>query len=150
MPLTTPRPVAVPESVPTGTRMRVGIHCFTATRAHSGARVWVGESAALGPSILLHRGSGHWLVAPWLEAAAPRALSALIRSGALVPPNPQGALSLPTVLDDPEDAAMRVAVIEALLETQQVHLDDALTPLRRWRALRDGDARTPRSTPAIG
>jgi hypothetical protein len=149
MSITTPVPVAVPTSVPTGASFRVGHRTFTATRAANGARVWVGESAHLGPTILLHRGAGHYLEAPWLEAAAPRALGALIRSGALVPPNPHGALSLPTVLDDAEDAAMRVAVIEALLDTQQVHLDDALTPLRRWRALRDGHRRTPLSTSIV-
>jgi len=37
-----------------------------------------------------------------------------------------------------EDAALRVAMIEGLLDTLQLILDDALPSLRAWRALRDG------------
>jgi len=37
-----------------------------------------------------------------------------------------------------EDAALRVALIEGLLDTLQLILDDALPSLRAWRALRDG------------
>jgi hypothetical protein len=137
MSMPTPVPVSVPDSVPTGTAYRIGSRTFTATRSRAGERVWVGRAADLGPTILLQRRAGDYLVAPWLEGAAPHALGAMIRSGALVPPNPLGALTLPSVLDDAEDAAMRVAVIEALLETRQVSLDDALSPLKRWRTLRD-------------
>ena len=69
--------------------------------------------------------------------AAPRAMRELIKSGMLVPPDPMTMLHEPTMHDDANDAALRVAVIEALLETSQLSLDDALHSLRSWRALRD-------------
>jgi hypothetical protein len=131
------QPVPVPGTVPTGAAFCIRGNEFVATAAHS-QRVWVGDSPTLGPTILLRRSDGDYVVAPWLNGAAAQALGTMIRSGALVPPNPHGALANPTVMDDAEDAAMRVAVIEALLETGQLTLDDALSPLRRWRALRDG------------
>lgn len=122
---------------------------FTATRGRGEQRVWIGEHRTLGPTILLRRIDGRYVVAPWLDGAAPRALGAMIRSGVLVPPDPHGALARPTVMDDAEDAALRVAVIEALLDTGQLQLDDALTPLRCWRALRDGLTGPPPQLTAI-
>ena len=62
----------------------------------------------------------------------------LIRTGLLVPPDPMVVLDPPVPGDDADDAALRVAVIEGLLETSQLALDDALPSLRAWRALRDG------------
>jgi hypothetical protein len=44
----------------------------------------------------------------------------------------------PTRMPDAQDAALRGAGIEALLDSGQLQLDDALTPLRCRRSLRDG------------
>jgi hypothetical protein len=142
-------PVPVPVSVPTGADFVIHGTCFTATCGQDTQRVWVGDNAALGPTILLRSSDGRYVIAPWLEGAAPRALGALIRSGALVPPDPHGVLVRPTVMDDAEDAALRVAVIEALLETGQLQLDDAIAPLRWWRLLRDGMTGPPRTVQSI-
>jgi hypothetical protein len=41
-------------------------------------------------------------------------------------------------MPDAQDAALRGAGIEALLDSGQLQLDDAVTPLRCRRSLRDG------------
>ncbi|MCC7052778.1 MAG: hypothetical protein IT355_05885 [Gemmatimonadaceae bacterium] len=128
---------AVPESVPTGTLFHIGARPFRARCTHRGDRVWLGQDARFGEVVLLLTDDRRYVVAPWLESAAPRAMRELIRTGLLVPPDPLTMLDEPTQEHDAEDAALRVAVIEGLLETSQLSLDDAWPALRRWRALRD-------------
>ncbi len=132
---------AVPDSVPTGTAYHVGVRRFTAHQTRLGYRIWLGHDRRVADVVLLKTDDGKYVVAPWLEDAAPRAMRELIRSGLLVPPDPLTMLEEPTAADDPNDAALRVAVIEGLLETSQLALDDALPSLRAWRALRDGSLR---------
>ena len=100
--------------------------------------MWVGRDRRVPEVILLVTDDRRYAVAPWLEDAAPRAIRELIRSGMLVPPDPLTMLDEPTCLDDADDAALRVAVIEGLIETSQLSPDDAWHSLRAWRALRDG------------
>lgn len=132
------KPAAVPESVPLGTSYFFGTRRFTARRNRAGERIWVGLDRRFLEVVLLKTDDGRYIVAPWLEEAAPRALGALIRSGMLVPPDPHTVLDEPSVDDDADDAALRVAVIEALLDTEQLSMDDAWAALRAWRRLRDG------------
>lgn len=131
---------AVPDSVPTGTAFHIGARRFVAHRTRLGSRIWLGHDRVVADVVLLKTDDGKYAVAPWLEDAAPRAMRELIRCGLLVPPDPLTMLGQPTSHDDPNDAALRVAVIEGLLETSQLTLDDALASLRAWRALRDSDA----------
>lgn len=131
-------PAAVPDSVPLGTSVYIGARRFTARRNREGRHIWVGRDARFVEVILLRTDDKRYAVAPWLEDAAPRAMRELIRCGLLVPPDPMTMLDEPTSHDDANDAALRVAVIEGLLETAQLSMDDALTALRAWRALRDG------------
>jgi hypothetical protein len=134
------QPAAVPDSVPTGASFFVGARRFTAVRNREGRRIWVGRDQRFADVILLRTDDRRYAVAPWLEDAAPRAMRELIRSGVLVPPDPMTMLDEPTCHDDANDAALRVAVIEGLLETSQLSADDAWKSLRAWRALRDGVA----------
>ena len=129
---------AVPDSVPTGSAFYIGARRFTAHCTRLGQRVWLGRDRRFVDVVLLRTDSRRYVVAPWLEDSAPRALRELIRAGLLVPPDPQTMLDGPTATDDANDAALRVAVIEGLVETAQLSLDDALMSLRVWRALRDG------------
>ena len=129
---------AVPDSVPTGTAFHIGARRFTAHRTRLGRRIWLGHDRLVSDVVLLKTNDGKYAVAPWMEDAAPRAMREMIRSGLLIPPNPLTMLGTPTSADDPNDAALRVAVIEGLLDTLQITLDDALPSLRAWRALRDG------------
>jgi hypothetical protein len=131
---------AVPESVPTGTAYYIGVRRFTAHQTRLGYRIWLGHDPRVADVVLLRTDDGKYAVAPWLEDAAPRAMRELIRSGLLVTSDPLTMLDEPTSADDPNDAALRVAVIEGLLETSQLALDDALPSLRAWRALRDSAA----------
>jgi len=131
-------PAAVPDSVPLGTAFFIGARRFVARRSREGQRIWVGRDKRFIEVILLRTDDDRYAVAPWLEDAAPRAMRELIRSGLLVPPDPMTMLEAPTTLDDANDAALRVAVIEGLVETAQLSMDDAWTALRAWRALRDG------------
>jgi hypothetical protein len=131
-------PAAVPESVPTGASFYIGARRFAVRRNRAGLRIWVARDTRFGDVILLRTDSRRYAVAPWLEDAAPRAMRELIRSGLLKPQDPLLMLDAPTVADDANDAALRVAVIEGLVETSQLTLDDALPVLRAWRALRDG------------
>ncbi len=131
-------PAAVPESVPTGTSVYIGARRFTARRTRQGARIWVGTDKRFVEVVLLRTDDRRYAVAPWLEDAAPRAMRELIRSGLLIPPDPMTMLDEPTSNDDANDAALRVAVIEGLVETSQLSMDDAWQSLRAWRALRDG------------
>ena len=133
-------PASVPDSVPTGASFYIGARRFVARRNRQGQRVWVGRDKRFVEVILLRTDNRRYAVAPWLEDAAPRAMRELIRSGMLVPPDPMTMLDEPTTHDDANDAALRVAVIEGLLETSQLSMDDALRSLRAWRALRDGVA----------
>jgi hypothetical protein len=135
-------PAAVPDSVPLGTSLYIGARRFTARRNRAGQRVWVGRDRRFAEVILLRTDDKRYAVAPWLEEAAPRAMRELIRTGLLVPPDPMVVLDHPVPGDDADDAALRVAVIEGLLETSQLALDDALPSLRAWRALRDGASRS--------
>jgi len=132
------QPAAVPDSVPTGASFFIGARRFVARRNRQGQRIWVGRHTRYVEVVLLRTDDRRYAVAPWLEDAAPRAMRELIRSGMLVPPDPLTMLSTPTLHDDANDAALRVAVIEGLLETAQLSMDDALNALRAWRALRDG------------
>jgi hypothetical protein len=132
------RPAAVPASVPLGASFFIGARRFTARRNREGQRIWVGRDKRFIEVILLRTDDRRYAVAPWLEDAAPRAMRELIRSGLLVPPDPMTMLEAPTVQDDANDAALRVAVIEGLVETAQLSMDDAWNALRTWRALRDG------------
>jgi hypothetical protein len=100
----------------------------------------VGRDKRFVEVVLLRTDTRRYVVAPWLEDAAPRAMRELIRSGMLVPPDPLTMLDEPTMHDDANDAALRVAVIEGLLDTSQISPDDAWHSLRSWRALRDGVA----------
>ncbi len=131
-------PAAVPESVPTGTSVFIGARRFTARRTRQGTRIWVGKDKRFIEVVLLRTDDRRYAVAPWLEDAAPRAMRELIRSGLLIPPDPLTMLEEPTSNDDANDAALRVAVIEGLVETSQLSMDDAWQSLRAWRALRDG------------
>ncbi|MES3034760.1 MAG: hypothetical protein V4813_12250 [Gemmatimonadota bacterium] len=131
---------AVPDSVPIGGTFYIGARCFTAHCTRLGQRVWLGRDHRFLDVVLLRTDRHRYVVAPWLENAAPRAMRELIRAGLLVPPDPLTMLDGPTATDDANDAALRVAVIEGLVETAQLSLDDALTSLRAWRALRDGAA----------
>lgn len=131
------RYAAVPESVTTGATFHIGARAFTVRVTQQGQRVWIGADARFVEVVLLVTDDGRYVAAPWLEQAAPRAMRELIRAGLVVPPDPFTMLDEPTQDDDADDAALRVAVIEGLLETQQVSLDDAWPALRRWRALRD-------------
>jgi hypothetical protein len=131
---------AVPDSVATGDSFYIGARRFTAHCTRLGRRIWRGHDPRVADVVLLKTDDGKYAVAPWLEDAAPRAMRALIRSGLLVTEDPRTMLGGPTASDDANDAALRVAVIEGLLETSQVTLDDALQPLRAWRALRDSVA----------
>ncbi len=133
-------PAAVPDSVPTGASVYIGARRFTARRNRAGRRIWVGKHDRYVEVILLRTDDKRYAVAPWLEDAAPRAMLELIRSGLLVPPDPMELLDAPTAADDADAAALRVAVIEGLLETSRLSLDDAWPSLRAWRALRDGAA----------
>lgn len=128
---------AVPDSVPLGTEYRIGRRRFMASQSRHGDRVWVAKDERFDEVVLLLTDDQRYVVAPWLESAAPRAMRELICSGVLVPPDPYVVLIEPTPADDPDDAALRVAVIEGLIETAQLPLDDALASLRAWRALRD-------------
>ncbi len=130
----------VPESVPTGATFFIGARRFVARVNRSGQRIWVGKDRRFAEVVLLRTDEKRYAVAPWLEDAAPRAMRELIRCGLLVPPDPLVVLDEPTAADDADDAALRVAVIEALLETSQISPDDAWHSLRVWRALRDGAA----------
>lgn len=132
---------AVPDSVPDGTSYYIGARRFTARSDRRGQRLWVARDGRFAAVALLHTDDGRYAVAPWLEDAAPRAMRELIRAGLLVPPDPLLMLDEPTREDDADDAALRVAVIEGLVETSQLSLDDAWSSLRMWRALRDGIAR---------
>ena len=134
-PLTT---AAVPDCVPTGTAYFFGSRRFTVKRNRAGERIWVGLDRRGLDVVLLRSEDGRYIAAPWLEEAAPRALRELIRSGVLVPPDPYVVLDEPGAGDDADDAALRVAVIEALLEISRLSMDDAWPALRAWRALRDG------------
>jgi hypothetical protein len=134
------QPAAVPDSVPTGASFYIGARRFLVRRNRQGQRVWVGRDKRFVEVVLLRTDNRRYVVAPWLEDAAPRAMRELIRSGVLVPPDPMTMLEQPTTHDDANDAALRVAVIEGLLETSQLSMDDAWTSLRAWRALRDGVA----------
>jgi hypothetical protein len=129
--------VPVPDSVPTGTSYRIGARRFTAHRTLTGARVWLGRDPRFLDVALMRSGDGRYAVAPWLEEAGPRAMRELIRTGVLVPEDPNGLLQAPPRDVSVEDAALRVAVIEGLLETSQVTPDDAWHALRSWRAVRD-------------
>jgi len=131
------QPAAVPDSVPTGASFFIGTRRFTVRVNREGRRVWVGRDQRVADVILLVTGDRRYAVAPWLEDAAPRAIRELIRSGMIVPPDPLTMLDEPTCTDDADDAALRVAVIEALIETSQLSPDDAWHSLRAWRALRD-------------
>ncbi len=131
-------PAAVPDSVPLGASFYIGARRFVARRNREGARIWVGRDKRFIEVILLRTDDRRYAVAPWLEDAAPRAMRELIRSGMLVPPDPMTMLEAPTSHDDANDAALRVAVIEGLVETAQLSIDDAWKALRAWRALRDG------------
>lgn len=133
-------PAAVPDSVPPGTAFHIGARRFTARRSRDGRMIWVGRDTRFIEVVLLRTDDKRYAVAPWLEDAAPRAMRELIRAGVLVPPDPMILLDEPTSHDDANDAALRVAVIEGLLETSQITLDDAWHSLRSWRALRDGVA----------
>jgi hypothetical protein len=133
-------PAAVPASVPTGASFYIGARRFTARRNRQGQRIWVGRDKRFVEVVLLRTDTRRYVVAPWLEDAAPRAMRELIRSGMLVPPDPLTMLDEPTMHDDANDAALRVAVIEGLLDTSQISPDDAWHSLRSWRALRDGVA----------
>ncbi len=133
-------PAAVPESVPTGTSVYIGARRFTARVNRAGRRIWVGKHDRFVEVVLLRTDDKRYAVAPWLEDAAPRAMLELIRSGLLVPPDPLELLDVPTAADDADDAALRVAVLEGLLETSRLSMDDAWQSLRAWRALRDGVA----------
>ncbi|MDZ7629763.1 MAG: hypothetical protein U5K74_00035 [Gemmatimonadaceae bacterium] len=124
--------------MPTGTSFFIGARRFTARVNREGRRIWVGKDARFVEVVLLRTDDKRYAVAPWLEDAAPRAMRELIRCGLLVPPDPMTMLDAPTALDDANDAALRVAVIEGLLETSQLSPDDAWQSLRAWRALRDG------------
>jgi hypothetical protein len=130
-------PATVPESAPTGASFYIGARRFTVRRNRAGLRIWVAQDTRFGDVILLRTDTKRYAVAPWLEDAAPRALRELIRSGLLKPQDPLLMLDTPTDIDDANDAALRVAVIEGLVETSQLTLDDALPVLRAWRALRD-------------
>jgi hypothetical protein len=132
---------SVPDSVPTGAAFHIGARRFVAHRTRAGRRIWLGWDRQVADVVLLRTDDGQYAVTPWLEDAAPRAMRELIRSGLLVPPDPLTMLDEPTLGDDADDAALRVAVIEGLLETSQLTLDDALPSLRAWRALRDSSAR---------
>ena len=134
------QPAADPDSVPTGASFYIGARRFVARRNRQGQRIWVGRDRRLVEVILLRTDNHRYAVAPWLEDAAPRAMRELIRSGMLVPPDPMTMLDAPTLHDDANDAALRVAVIEGLLDTAQLSMDDAWPSLRAWRALRDGVA----------
>jgi hypothetical protein len=123
--------------VPNGTSFFIGTRRFTARVNRDGRRVWVGHDRRAADVILLVTDDRRYVVAPWLEDAAPRALRELIRSGMIVPPDPLTMLDEPTCMDDADDAALRVAVIEGLIETSQLSPDDAWHSLRGWRALRD-------------
>jgi hypothetical protein len=127
----------VPDSVPTGACWFIGARRFVARVNRSGQRIWVGRDKRFAEVVLLRTDDGRYAVAPWLEDAAPRAMRELIRCGLLVPRDPLLVLDVPTVTDDADDAALRVAVIEALVETAQLSPDDAWHSLRAWRALRD-------------
>lgn len=128
---------AVPDSVPDGTSFYIGARRFTARTDRHGRRLWVARDRRFAAVALLHTDDGRYAVTPWLEDAAPRAMRALIRAGLVVPPDPMLLLDEPTGEDDADDAALRVAVIEGLVETSQLSLDDAWPSLRVWRALRD-------------
>ncbi len=130
-------PATVPDSVPTGTSIYIGARLFTARISRQGTRIWVGRDRQCREVILLRTDDRRYAVAPWLEDAAPLALRELIRAGLLVPPDPLTMLEEPSPLDGPDDAALRVAVLEALVETSQLSMDDAWQALREWRALRD-------------
>lgn len=132
------QPAAVPDSVPTGASFYIGARRFVARRNREGQRIWVGRDRRYVDVVLLRTDDRRYAVAPWLEDAAPRAMRELIRSGMLVPPDPMTVLEEPTSHDDANDAALRVAVIEGLLETARLSMDDAWQSLRAWRALRDG------------
>lgn len=132
------RPATVPDSVPTGTSIYIGARLFTARPSRQGGRIWVGRDRRFLEVVLLRTDDKRYAVAPWLEDAAPLALRELIRAGLLVPPDPLTMLEEPSPLDDADDAALRVAVLEALVETRQLSMDDAWSALREWRALRDG------------
>jgi len=135
------QPAAVPDSVPTGASFFIGTRRFTVRVNRDGRRVWVARDRHVLEVILLVTDDRRYAVAPWLEDAAPRAMRALIRSGVIVPPDPLTMLDEPTCMDDAADAALRVAVIEGLVETSQLSLDDAWHSLRAWRALRDSVVR---------
>jgi hypothetical protein len=135
-------PVAVPASVPTGTSYLIGARRFTARTTRSGERLWIGRDARFLDVVLTKTDSSQYAVVPWLEEAGPRAMRELIRMGVLVPADPFVLLESPTEAANADDAALRVAVIEGLLETAQVTPDDAWQALRVWRALRDGAGRT--------
>jgi hypothetical protein len=130
-------PATVPDSVPTGSAFYIGSRRFSARCNRQGERIWVGRDARFGEVILLRSNTCGYVVAPWLEDAAPRAMRELIRCGLLVPPDPLTVLDEPTAADDADDAALRVAMIEGLVETAQLSMDDAIAALRTWRALRD-------------
>lgn len=131
-------PAAVPESAAVGTSFYIGARRFTVRRNRAGQLIWIARDRRFGDVILLRTDSRRYAVAPWLEDAAPRAMRELIRCGMLKPHDPLLMLDAPTSADDANDAALRVAVIEGLVETAQLTLDDALPVLRAWRALRDG------------
>jgi hypothetical protein len=132
-------PATVPDSVPTGAEFYIGARRFTARCNRHGERIWVAKDRRFAEVILLRDDERGYVVAPWLEDAAPRAMRELIRSGLLVPPDPLTMLDAPTQFDDADDAALRVAVIEGLLETAQLSMDDAWQALHEWRALRDAE-----------
>jgi len=131
------QPATVPDSVPTGTSVYIGARLFTARPSRHGGRIWVARDRQFLEVVLLRTDDTRYVVAPWLDDAAPLALRELIRTGLLVPPDPMSMLEEPSLLDDPDDAALRVAVLEALVETRQLSVDDAWSALREWRALRD-------------
>ncbi|HYW50564.1 MAG TPA: hypothetical protein VE861_08160 [Gemmatimonadaceae bacterium] len=128
----------VPESVPLGSSFYIGARRFTASVSRHGKRIWIGRDRRFSEVVLLRTNDRRYAVAPWLEESAPRAMRELIRAGLLVPSDPMLMLDQPTGADDANDAALRVAVIEGLVETSQLSLDDAWPSLRAWRALRDG------------
>jgi hypothetical protein len=132
------QPAAVPASVPEMAEFYIGSRRFVARRNRAGQRIWIASDRRFGDVILLRSDTRRYVVAPWLEDTAPRAMRELIRSGVLKPQDPLVMLDAPTDADDANDAALRVAVIEALVESAQLTLDDALPILRAWRALRDG------------
>ena len=134
-------PASVPDSVPTGASFYIGARRLVARQTRQGQRIWVGRDRRFVEVVLLRTDDGGYAVAPWLEDAAPRAMRELIRCGLLVPRNPMTMLEEPTPNDDANDAALRVAVIEGLLETAQLSMDDAWHSLHAWRALRDAPAR---------